>query len=317
MMNDTISIAPMLDWTDRHYRYFVRLITPHTKLYTEMIVADAIIHGNQNRLLSYDPSEQPLALQLGGSNPEKLYTASKVAMEYGYTEINLNVGCPSPRVQSGSFGACLMLEPNLVTECLNAISQAGATATIKHRIGIDKAEDYEFLDNFVTYIKQHTSVKHFIVHARNAILHGLSPKENREIPPLKYDYVYKLKQLHPELTISINGGINSLTQVQDMLPQLDGVMIGRAAYNNPYLFASIEKTVFANPYIKTRKEIAYLMLNYLQQQQDSYKLHNITKHMIGLYHGQPHAKYWRLGLTQGMLTNDINNYIQLIERLDD
>jgi len=317
---EKIAIAPMLDWSDRHYRYFIRQISQHTTLYTEMVVADAIIHGNRDKLLAFDPSEQPLVLQLGGSDPAKLAQVSKIAYDYGYREINLNCGCPSERVQSGSFGACLMREPDLVADCIKAMQDAVAIPiTIKHRIGLDYAYDYAYLSQFVAKISATGSSK-IIVHARNAVLKGLSPKDNRQIPPLRYDMVYQLKQDFPELTVMINGGIKTVTEIEQHLQQLDSVMLGREAYYNPYLFADFDARYYASQApLKTRKEIALAMLAYLENLlRQGNKLHNATRHMLGLYHGCQHAKLWRQQLTTQLIkSNDLNDYIKLVEYMQE
>ncbi len=311
----TIAIAPMLDWSDRHYRYFMRQITKTTTLYTEMIVTDAIIHGNREHLLGYNKAENPLVVQLGGSDPYKLVLASKICQEYNYDSINLNVGCPSDRVKSGNFGACLMHDSKLVATCIKAMQDAvKIPITIKHRIGLDYCNDYSFLCDFVAAIAN-IGCKDFIIHARNAILSGLSPKQNREIPPLKYDFVYQLKKDFPNLNIIINGGIKTIDEIKQHLASVDGVMLGREAYYNPYLFSAIDQIFFnsASP-IQTRQQIAYNMLSYLEEAvSQNIPLHRITRHMIGLYHGCAKAKIWRYQLTNEMIkTNDINTYIKLI-----
>lgn len=317
---DIISIAPMLDWTDRHYRYFMRQITKHTTLYTEMVVADAIIYGNRDNLLGFDEAEHPLVLQLGGSDPEKLSTAAKVAVNYGYREINLNVGCPSERVQSGSFGACLMREPELVADCIKAMQDSvSVPVTIKHRIGLDYDYNYDYLTEFIEQIS-HTGCNKFIVHARNAVLKGLSPKENREIPPLRYDYIYQLKEDFPKLEIIINGGITNLNQIDQHLQKVDGVMIGREAYYNPYLFIDFDNRYHGqNNQAINRKEIATAMIPYLEAHLGKGgKLHHITRHMIGLYHGCAKAKLWRQTLTTKVIqSNNMEDYLKLIGFMDE
>jgi len=316
-----IAVAPMLDWTDRHYRYFMRQITKHSELYTEMIVADAILHGNLERLLGFNKAELPLILQLGGSNPEKLAQASRKALEYGYSGINLNVGCPSDRVKSGNFGACLMQDSRLVASCIKAMQDAvDIPVSIKHRTGLDYNYDYDYLHDFVDVVAA-TGCKHFIIHARNAILSGLSPKQNREIPPLRYDFAYQLKQDFPYLKIIINGGIKTVAQMQEHLVHVDGVMLGREAYYNPYLFANFDQLFFNTNSqnitdVRSREEIAYNMVPYLEQcvKNDIY-LHHVTRHMIGLYHGCPNAKIWRYTLTNEMIkTNDIRTYTDLLDK---
>lgn len=315
-MKEKIAIAPMLDWTDRHYRYFMRQISQYTTLYTEMIVADAIMHGERDRLLTFNEVEHPLVLQLGGSDPTKLAQAGKIAKEYGYREINLNCGCPSDRVQSGSFGACLMRDPQLVADCVKALQDSTQLPiTVKHRIGIDYDYHYDLLANFVKHIDS-ANCKKIIVHARNAVLKGLSPKQNREIPPLRYDFVYKLKQDFPNMEVMINGGIKTIEEINAHLSQIDSVMIGREAYYNPYLFAEFDNLFYnENKPIKTRLEIATAMIPYLQNiVKNNGKLHHTTRHMIGLYQGCPKAKLWRQSLTTKIIhSNSINDYIALLD----
>ena len=313
-----IAIAPMLDWSDRHYRYFMRQITKKTILYTEMIVADAILHGNLERLLEFDNVEKPVVVQLGGSDPQKLVLASQKCQEYGYDAINLNVGCPSDRVKSGNFGACLMHDGRLVAECIKAMQDSvNIPITIKHRIGLDYNDDYSFFRDFVATIAE-SGCKHFVIHARNAILSGLSPKQNREIPPLKYEYVYRLKQEMPELEVLINGGIKTVEEIQEHLKYVDGVMLGREAYHNPYLFANFDQTFYGreNQDILSREQIAANMLGYIEEWAaiPGFPLHHITRHMIGLYHGCNNAKIWRHQLTNEMIKiNDIKTYINLLD----
>jgi len=292
-----ISVAPMMDWTDRHCRFFLRLISPHALLYTEMVTSWAVLHGDRDRLLGFDEAEQPVAVQLGGSDPADLAEAARIAEQYGYREINLNVGCPSDRVQSGRFGACLMAEPGLVADCVAAMAGAvSVPVTVKTRVGIDEHDDYEFLASFVRQIASHCTL--FIVHARKAILHGLSPKENRSIPPLRYEHVYRLKQDMPDLQIVLNGGVQDTAQVAAHLERVDGVMIGRQAYHHPYLLAEMEKR-FLDPAFKapSREQIALGMLEYVDRQLAAgTRLHSITRHMLGLYAGQPGARRWRRAL---------------------
>ena len=312
-----IAIAPMLDWSDRHYRYFMRQITQKAILYTEMIVADAILHGNLDRLLGFSLVEKPVAVQLGGSDPHKLALASKKCQEYGYAAINLNVGCPSDRVKSGNFGACLMQDSHLVANCIKAMQDSvNIPITIKHRIGLDYSDDYNFFRDFVATVAA-TGCKQFIVHARNAILSGISPKQNREIPPLKYDYVYRLKQDMPELEIVINGGIKTVAEIQEHLKHVDGVMLGREAYHNPYLLANFDQMFFGcEQEVIGREQIAANMLSYLQEwaATPGFPLHHITRHMIGLYHGCNNAKTWRHTLTNEIIkTNDIKTYTNLLD----
>ena len=271
----------MMDWTDRHCRYFLRQVSARARLYTEMITTGALVHGDVERHLGYSPQEHPLALQLGGSEPEQLAQCSKVGEAYGYDEINLNIGCPSERVQKGAFGACLMAEPQLVADCVAAIRAAvSVPVTLKHRVGIDRAEHYEFVRDFVATVSR-AGCKTFIVHARNAVLKGLSPKENREIPPLKYDYVYRLKYDFPELEIVMNGGISTWAQITNHLAYVDGVMLGRAAYHNPWLLADPGKT---------RADVVRTMFEYSKGVES---LRHVTRHMLGLYHGHEKARLWR------------------------
>jgi tRNA-dihydrouridine synthase A len=276
-------VAPMMDWSDRHYRFFMRQISARARLYTEMITTGALIHGNVDHHLAFDPAEHPVALQLGGSEPGELAHCAKLGEQYGYDEINLNIGCPSERVQRGAFGACLMAEPNLVAACVAAIREAvRLPVTVKHRIGIDKVEDYAFVRDFVGTVAQ-AGCRTFIVHARNAVLKGLSPKENREIPPLKYDYVYRLKQEFPQLEIVVNGGISKVSEIEMHLQRVDGVMLGRAAYHDPWLLADPGKS---------RAGVVSRMVEYCRRHADV-PLRGIVRHMLGLYHGAPKARLWR------------------------
>ena len=271
----------MMDVTDRHCRFFLRQVSSQARLYTEMITSGALIHGDVRRHLEFSEEEHPVALQLGGSEPDELARCAKLGEQYGYDEINLNIGCPSERVQRGAFGACLMAEPALVADCVSRIrNEVRIPVTVKHRIGIDQVEDYEFVRDFVGAVSQ-AGCKTFIVHSRNAVLKGLSPKENREIPPLKYDYVYRLKQDFPRLEIVINGGIVSQEQIQTHLRHVDGVMIGRAAYSNPWFLADSGKT---------RAEVVRAMYGYAKKVES---LRHVTRHMLGLYHGMPRARLWR------------------------
>jgi tRNA-dihydrouridine synthase A len=289
-----LSIAPMMEWTDRHCRYFHRLLSPHAVLYTEMVTTGAIIHGDQDRHLSYNAAEHPVVLQLGGSDPYDLATAAKIAHEkYGYDEINLNCGCPSDRVQRGKFGACLMNEPNLVADCIGAMIDAvPIPVTVKCRIGVDDSDDYNFLNEFISRIKS-VGCKTFIIHARKAWLNGLSPKENREIPPLQYDVAERIKHEHPDLSIMLNGGINNIDQVSEFMHKFDGVMIGREAYHNPYFLAQIEHEIWGTP-IPSRRDILMRMIPYIQQHvANGGKIHHITRHMLGLVNGLPRAKIYR------------------------
>lgn len=289
-----LSIAPMLDWSDRHFRYMVRLISKHQLLYTEMVTTGAIIHGKGD-YLSYNDEEHPLALQLGGSNPADLAVCAKRAQEYGYDEVNLNVGCPSDRVQNGRFGACLMAEPKLVAECVDAMrAVVDIPVTVKHRIGIDELDSYQFLTDFVGEVSD-AGCETFIVHARKAWLNGLSPKQNREIPPLNYDRVYQLKRDFSDLIISINGGITSLEQANAHLEHVDGVMIGREAYQNPYVLAGVDSEIFGDEReILSRHQVVEQMLPYIEKHlQNGGKLNHISRHMLTLFMGMTGAKQWR------------------------
>ena len=294
-----LSVAPMMDWTDRHCRVFHRQITRHTWLYTEMVTTGALIHGDVARHLRYDEIEHPVALQLGGSDPADLAVSAKLGQEWGYDEINLNCGCPSERVQRGAFGACLMAEPQLVADCVKAMRDAVTIdVTVKHRIGIDKNEDYGFVRDFVGTIAD-AGCTTFIVHARNAILKGLSPKENREIPPLKYDVAYQLKREFPALEIIINGGIKTSDEIALHLEHVDGVMLGREAYHNPYVMADYDARFYGDDApVKSRTEVLAAMLPYIATQLAEYgekglKLNSITRHMLGIMTGLPGARSFR------------------------
>ena len=301
-MRHRLCVAPMMDVTDRHCRYFLRQVSSSAFLYTEMITTGALIHGDVERHLAFSKEEHPVALQLGGSEPDDLARCAKLGEQYGYDEINLNIGCPSERVQRGAFGACLMREPQLVFDCVKEIKQSvRIPVTVKHRTGVDSIEDYEFLRGFVEKVAK-AGCKTFIVHARNAILKGLSPKENREIPPLKYQYVYRLKQDFPDLEIVLNGGITSLKEKHPV----DGVMIGRAAQNDPWVLHDVGKT---------RAEVARTMVDYAARQ-DS--LRHVTRHMLGLYHGMPRARRWRqmLSDSQALKKNDPELILQALDEVE-
>ncbi len=296
----TFSVAPMLDWTDKHCRHFHRLLTSQAMLYTEMVTTGAIIHGDQQRFLTFNPSENPVAFQLGGSNPGGLARCAQIIEDYGYDEVNLNVGCPSDRVQNGRFGACLMAEPGLVAECISAMQQSvSIPVTVKSRIGIDDLDSYEQLQCFISTIAD-AGCKTFIIHARKAWLKGLSPKQNRDVPPLRYDIVYQLKKDFPELNIILNGGVTSLQSTKEIIQHVDGVMMGREAYHNPYLLAEVDEQLFAmSGPIKTRHEVVMELIPYIQQhllQGD--RLHSITRHILGLFHGVPGARAWRRTLSE-------------------
>ena len=296
-----VSIAPMMDWTDRHCRFFLRLLAPSARLYTEMVTAAALTHGDAERLLQFDVVEHPVALQLGGSDPKMMADAAKLGAQAGYDEININVGCPSDRVQSGQFGACLMSSPDVVASCFKEMSSVSdVPVTVKTRIGIDDQISYEFLREFVAIL--HTAgCDTFIVHARVAILQGLSPRENRSVPPLHYDRVYELKREFPDLTIVLNGGIVSTEQVLSHLETVDGVMIGRQAYHQPYFLTELEAVLFDHKdwQAPSRHEVIELMIPYIERQMSAgTELKNITRHLLGLYAGQPGARAWRRHLSE-------------------
>ncbi len=298
----------MMDWTDRHARYFLRLISKHTLLYTEMVTTGAVLNGDRQKLLGFNKLEHPIALQLGGSAPNNLKESAKIGEDYGYDEINLNVGCPSDRVQSGRIGACLMAEPQLVSECLAAMQNAvSIPVTIKHRIGIDDQDSYEQLYDFVKTVSE-SGCNSFIVHARKAILSGLSPKQNREIPPLMYERVYQLKKDFPELEIIINGGIRSIKDSLDHLKTVDGVMIGREAYNNPYMLAPADREIFNTDQANlSRVEVVEALIPYIEDYlSGGGKLQHVSRHILGLFHSQPNGKLWRRYLSENASRLDAN-----------
>jgi tRNA-dihydrouridine synthase A len=298
-----LSIAPMMDWTDRHCRYFHRQLSSHTWLYTEMVTTGALLYGDVARHLDFNEAEHPVALQLGGSEPGDLAKSARLGEQWGYDEINLNCGCPSERVQKGAFGACLMNEPQLVADCVKAMRDVvSIDVTVKHRIGIDENESYGFVRDFIGTVAD-AGCNTFIVHARNAVLKGLSPKENREIPPLRYEVAYQLKREFPQLEIIINGGVKSLFEIDAHLPHVDGVMIGREAYHNPFLLAAFDARYYddAMP-MKTRSEVVHAMLPYIHAQLSQYglqglRLNSITRHMLGLMAGIPGARAFRQALS--------------------
>ena len=294
-----VSIAPMMDRTDRHARYFLRLMSPHVLLYTEMISTGAILRGDRDRLLAFDAAEHAVALQLGGGDPAALAECARIGAEFGYDEINLNVGCPSDRVAHARFGACLMAEPELVADCVAAMRAACALpVTVKTRIGIDDSEDYEFLDRFVAIVAG-AGCRIFIIHARKAWLQGLSPKQNREVPPLRHDVVHRLKRQHPTLEVVINGGFRMIDAIADQLALVDGVMIGREAYENPCLLTRIERRVFRHSPVTTRHDVVERMLPYIARQcARGVPLHRITRHMLGLFQGERGARHWRRHLSR-------------------
>jgi tRNA-dihydrouridine synthase A len=323
--HDRIAVAPMMACTDTHCRYLLRLLNPTVRLYTEMITAHALVYGDASRLLAFDTSEHPVALQLGGADPELLGRAAAVGAAAGYDEINLNVGCPSDRVQSGRFGACLMAEPALVADGVRAMIESvppHVAVTVKCRIGIDDRDDYGFLDTFVGTVRS-AGVEVFIVHARKAILSGLSPRQNREIPPLRYEVPRKLKQEHPDLTIVLNGGLRSVEQVREWLPRFDGVMLGRQAYQEPYLLAELHRgftTAGASP--PARAEVLLSYADYIDRQLESgHRLTSMLRHALGLYSGLPSARSWRRyvveqGAHRGATGDVLRRSLQLFNRRD-
>ena len=300
-MQNTVSVAPMMDCTDRHDRYFLRLISKNVKLFTEMIVAKAIIKGDRDFLLKFNLLEKPLVLQIGGSDPKELAEATKIAENYGYDEVNLNLGCPSKKVQKNKFGACLMKEPNLVGDCIAEIKNAcNLPISVKTRIGFDDCEDYEYLKNFLTIIRKAGS-EIFYIHARKAILSKLSPKQNLNIPPLNYNFVYNIKKDFNANTVILNGGIDSIDKVKTHLKKVDGVMIGRAAYHSPFFLCQIEKEIFKNENVLSRSEVMELMIPYIKEQtKNGTRLNQIMRHTIGLFHGQKGSSYWKRYLSENM-----------------
>ncbi|KAB0471027.1 tRNA dihydrouridine(20/20a) synthase DusA [Vibrio chagasii] len=293
--SNRLSVAPMLDWTDRHCRYFHRLLSQQTLLYTEMVTTGAILHGKGD-FLEYSEQEHPLALQLGGSNPVDLAACAKLAAERGYDEVNLNVGCPSDRVQNGRFGACLMAEPELVADCVSAMKEVtDIPITVKTRIGIDDQDSYEFLTKFISTVSEKGGCEQFTIHARKAWLSGLSPKENREIPPLDYDRAYQIKKDFSDLVIAVNGGITTLEQTKEHLQYLDGVMIGREAYHSPFILAEVDQQIFGlDTPIKKRSQVVEEMYPYIERElSNGASLGHISRHMLGLFQSMPGARQWR------------------------
>ncbi len=296
-----LSVAPMMDWTDRHFRYFLRLISKRSYLFTEMVTTGALLYGDAERYLRYNAQEHPLALQLGGSDPKALALSAKMAEDYGYDEVNLNVGCPSDRVQNGRFGACLMAEPEHVGACLAAMAASvRIPVTVKCRIGIDDMEGYAPFQNFINVVTDTSPCRIFTIHARKAWLKGLSPKENRDIPPLHYDYPHRLKQERPDLTVILNGGLLTLEQSSPHLEALDGVMIGRAAYQDPWIFAEADQKIYGDTTaLPDRHHIAAQMADYADRQmQQGVPLQSITRHLMGLFNGLKGARAWRRHLSE-------------------
>jgi len=298
-MSHRLCVAPMMDWTDRHCRFFLRLCAPRARLYTEMISAGALLYGDAEHHLAFHPSEHPVAAQLGGSEPDELAACARMVERRGYDEVNLNIGCPSERVRRGAFGACLMAEPRLVADCVRAIRSAvSIPVTVKHRTGIDRIESYEFVRDFVGIVSE-AGCRTFIVHARNAWLKGLSPKENREIPPLRYDVVHRLKRDFPELEFVINGGLASPEDVAAQLEMVDGVMLGRAAYHDPWRLAILDSQVFGAPSVgRTREDVVGEMIEYAAREiARGTTLRHVARHMLGLFRGEPGARQWRRTLS--------------------
>ncbi len=304
-MNRKVSVAPMMDCTDRHERYFLRLISKNVLLYTEMIVSEAIDRGDKNKLLSFNLDEKPVALQLGGSSPKLLANAARIGEEFGYDEVNLNLGCPSKKVEKNKFGACLIKEPKLVAECLNEMqSKTKLPVTVKTRIGYNDVEDYESLFNFINLLKS-TGVKTFIIHARKAVLGKFTPKQNLNIPPLKYEMVYNLKKDFKELEIIINGGITSTNQIKEHLNKVDGVMLGRSIYHSPYILADIEKEIFNNKNVLSREEIINKLVPYVKDEiKKGTRMNQIMRHTLGLFHGQTGSSFWKRYLSENMCVRD-------------
>ena len=311
--SSAVSIAPMMDWTDRHCRYFYRLLSNNTQLYTEMITSKAILRGDKNRLLDFNASEHPLTLQLGGSDPKEMAECAQIAQKWGYDEVNINVGCPSDRVHSGSFGACLMKKPDLVAACVESmIEKCEIPVTVKSRIVIDDMESYDELSDFVSLINS-KGCKHFIIHARKAWLQGLSPKENRTIPPLNYPWVYKLKKDFPQIQITINGGITSCLEIKSHLDYVDGVMLGRAVYNNPFILSEVDNDIFRekkNP-INREQVLKKYMVYMSEQLKIGVPIRSMTRHILGLYHGETNAKLFRR-----LLSGKVVGFDHLNEWLD-
>ena len=315
-MNRKVSIAPMMDCTDRHERFFLRLISKNVHLYTEMIVDEAINRGDKKKLLEFNLKEKPVALQLGGSSPKLLAEATKIGEDFGYDEINLNLGCPSKKVEKNKFGACLIKEPNLVADCLNKMkSVTKLPITIKTRIGYDNVESYENFYNFISILKS-AGIKTFIIHARKAMLGKFTPKQNLNIPPLKYDYVYKLKNDFPDDEIIINGGITKVDEIIYHLKKTDGVMIGRAVYHSPYMLAKIEKEIFKNNNVPSRKEVIEKLASYLKDElKKGTRLNQIMRHTLGLFHGQSGASHWKRYLSENMCVRNAD--VQKIDHIMD
>ena len=304
-MNRKVSVAPMMDCTDRHERYFLRLMSKNVMLYTEMVATKSAIHGDRKKILGFNEIEKPLALQVGGSDKEELVKVCKIAEDMGYDEININLGCPSKKVQKNKFGACLIKEPNLVAECLSKMqSSTKLPVTVKTRIGYDDVEDYESLYNFINLLKS-TGVKTFIIHARKAMLGKFTPKQNLNIPPLKYEMVYRLKKDFKDLEIIINGGISTSDQIKKHLKKTDGAMIGRSVYQSPYLLADIENEIFKNQNILSRQGVIEKLIPYVKEEiKKGTRMNQIMRHTLGLFHGQTGSSYWKRYLSENMCVRD-------------
>ena len=304
-MKRTVSVAPMMDCTDRHDRFFLRLISKNVMLYSEMVATKSAIHGDRKKILSYSPDEKPLALQVGGSDKKELSEVAKIAEDMGYDEININLGCPSKKVQKNKFGACLMKEPNLVSECINEmVNSCKIPVTAKTRIGFDETEEFNYLNQFIAKMKE-AGCKTFILHARKAILKGLTPKQNLNIPKLNYDIVYEVKKENPDLEIIINGGISKIDEIKKHLNKCDGVMIGRAIYQNPFFLADIEREIFNVKNTPSREDVAKELLKYLEKEVKlGTKVNHIMRHTVGLYHGQVGSKKWKRYLSDNMMARD-------------
>ena len=316
MIDRRLSIAPMMDHTDKHFRYLMRLLTKHSVLYTEMITTGALIHGNHKQFLDFNPEEHPIAIQLGGNSPKDLTKCAQMAENEGFDEVNLNIGCPSNRVQNGGFGAYLMAKKELVAECINSISNnIKIPVSIKTRIGIDNHDSFEFLKEFIDIVSK-AGCETFIIHARKAVLQGLSPKENRKIPPLNYKRVYKIKENFPHLNIIINGGFTKLDQIKSQLKYVDGVMIGRSIYHSPYFLADIEKEIYSTENISTREEVIKELISYVKVEiKKGTKLHHIMKHTLGLFHGISGSSFWKRYLSENMCVRNAD--IQKVDHILD
>ena len=304
-MKRIVSVAPMMDCTDRHDRYFLRLMSKNVMLYTEMVATKSAIHGDKKKILGFSPEEKPLALQVGGSDKKELSEVAKIAEDLGYDEVNINLGCPSKKVQKNMFGACLMKEPDLVSECINEmINSCKIPVTAKTRIGFDNIEDFDYLNSFINKMNE-AGCKTFILHARKAMLTGLSPKQNLNIPKLNYEMVYKIKKENPNLEIIINGGISKILDIKKHLKSCDGVMIGRAIYQNPYLLIDIEREIFKVENHPSREEVAKKLLQYLEKEVKlGTKVNHVMRHTVGLYHGQIGSKNWKRYLSDNMMARD-------------